>query len=330
MDRVRIGVLGAARIAPAAIIRPARLVADAEVVSIAARDTERAQAFAAKHGVAKVVGSYEELVTDPDIDAVYNPLPNGLHGRWTLAAIAAGKHVLCEKPFTANAEEAETVAVAARQAGVVVMEAFHYRYHPLFVRTKEAIDSGTIGAVQRIETSMCFPLPFRHDIRWNPALAGGATMDAGCYAIHQVRHLAGAEPQVVSARALLRSPGIDRAMDIEFRFADGRSASATCSMWSSRLLSIGVRIIGERGEVRVFNLAGPQAYHRLTIRPAGMRRTVEHVTRRPTYAFQLEAFTDAVLRGVPPVTGLDDAVANMTVIDDVYRAAGLEPRVPTA
>src|SRR5579864_9416325 len=122
MPPIRIGILGAARIAPAAIVRPARHSEEAEVVAVAARDPQRAAAFASKPGIARVVPGYQQLVDDPDIDAVYNPLPNGLHGKWTLAALAAGKHVLCEKPFTANATEAAVVAEAARRAGVVVME----------------------------------------------------------------------------------------------------------------------------------------------------------------------------------------------------------------
>src|SRR5580658_7651926 len=151
MPPIRIGVLGAARIAPAAIVRPARTVAGAEVVAVAARDHDKASAFAAKHHIPRVVGSYQELVEDPEIDAVYNPLPNGLHGRWTKAALAAGKHVLCEKPFTANASEARDVA-AAVPAGAVVMEAFHYRYHPVFMRARQLLDEGAVGAVQKIET----------------------------------------------------------------------------------------------------------------------------------------------------------------------------------
>src|SRR2546421_6247950 len=131
---VRIGVLGAARIAPPAIVRPARAVDEAEVVAIAARDPSRARAFATKHKIAKVHESYTALLEDPDIDAVYNPLPNGLHGRWTIAALEAGKHVLCEKPFTANADEAQAVGAVADRTRRVVMEAFHYRYHPLIDR----------------------------------------------------------------------------------------------------------------------------------------------------------------------------------------------------
>ena len=258
---------------------------------------------------------------------MYNPLPNGLHGRWTLAALAAGKHVLCEKPFTANADEARTVAGAV-PTGVVVMEAFHYRYHPVFMRARQLLDDGAIGAVRRIETWLCFPLPRFKDIRYQLPLAGGATMDAGCYAIHMARHLAGTEPEVVWARAKLRSPGVDRAMQAELRFNAGCTGRATCSMWSRRLLHIGFHATGDAGELRVFNPVGPNFYHRLTVHGSSGRK-VEHLSRRPTYEFQLEAFCRAIAGGDPPITGVTDAIANMEVIDAVYRSAGLEPRRPT-
>src|SRR5215212_2503761 len=149
MSSVRLGVLGAARIAPAAVVKPARNSAEAEVVGIAARDRARADAFATKHGIPRVFDTYADLLADPDIDAIYNPLPNGLHAQWTIAALEAGKHVLCEKPFTANAKEAEDVAAVATRTGLVVMEAFHYRYHPLAARMLEIVESGELGTVRR-------------------------------------------------------------------------------------------------------------------------------------------------------------------------------------
>jgi predicted dehydrogenase len=330
---IRIGVLGAARIAPAAIIRPGERVEGVEVVAVAARDPARARAFAAKHKIPRVVDSYQQLVEDPGIDAVYNPLPNGLHGRWTMAAMAAGKHVLCEKPFTANAEEARTVAAAhasavAGGAGLVLMEAFHYRYHPLFARVRELLVTGAIGTVRHIEAALCFPLFSSKDIRWDLALAGGATMDAGCYPLHMIRHLAGSEPEVTAARARLRSPGVDRFMEADLRFPDGVTGRATCSMLSSTLLRIRLRVRGDDGEIRVFNPLAPDRFHRLTVRTKAGKQ-VEHSTRRATYDFQLDAFARAVDRGEPVPTGPDDAIANMVVIDAVYRAAGLEPRRPT-
>jgi predicted dehydrogenase len=327
---IRIGTLGAARITPMALVRPAKDVPEVEVVAVAARDRGRAEKFARKNGIATIHDSYEALLADPSVDAVYNPLPNGLHGQWTTRALEAGKHVLCEKPFTANAEEAEKVAaVAAGHPDLVLMEAFHYRYHPLVDRLLEII-AEDLGPVRRVETRMCIPLPMRKDIRYQLDLAGGALMDVGCYGIHQLRTLAGAEPEVVSAEAKCIKPGVDRWAKAEMRFADGRTGSMECALWSRKLLSLGARVEGERGELRVFNMTGPQYFHRVTVktRDPRSRRHVK-VKGEATYWYQLKAFAAAVQEGAPILTPPSDSVANMKVIDAVYRAAGLEPREPT-
>src|ERR1700757_825936 len=206
---LRIGVLGAARIAPSAITKPAKDNADVVVAAVAARDVSRARAFAVKHGIEHVHESYEALIADPDVDAVYNPLPNGLHGRWTRAALDAGKHVLCEKPFTANAAEAREVAELAAKSDRVVMEGFHYRCHPCALRVDEIIASGELGKLQRVEAHWCFWVPKSADIRYNYSLAGGALMDSGCYAVDMVRRFGGSTPEVVSAQAKLRGPEVD-------------------------------------------------------------------------------------------------------------------------
>ena len=325
---LRIGVLGAARIAPSALIKPAKDNAEVVVAAVAARDGSRARAFAAKHGIARVHESYEALIADPDLDAVYNPLPNGLHGKWTRAALAAGKHVLCEKPFTANAAEAREIADLAAKSDRVVMEAFHYRYHPLALRTEQIIASGELGKLERVEAALCFPLPKFSDIRYNYSLAGGAMMDAGCYAVHMARTFGGSTPEVVSAQAKLRDPQVDRAMTAELRFAEGHTGRVRCSMWSSRLLEITAHVVGDRGEVRLFNPVTPQFFHRLSIRSSDGKR-VERFPRRPSYAYQLDAFAGAVLRGEPVKTTPTDAIENMTVIDAIYRAAGLPLRQPS-
>lgn len=320
--------MGAARIAPLALVNPAKGNTEVEVAAVAARDVSRAEAFAAKHGIARVHDSYVKLVGDPTLDAVYNPLPNGLHGVWTRAALAAGKHVLCEKPFTANAAEAREIAELAAKSDRVVMEAFHYRYHPLSLRVEQIIASGELGTLQRVETSMCFPLPKFSDIRYNYSLAGGALMDAGCYAVHMARIFGGATPEVISARAKLRDPQVDRAMTAELQYAGGHKGRVRCSMWSSNLLDMSVRVVGDRGELRVINPVVPQLFHRVTIRTSEGRRT-ERFPRRASYAYQLDAFAAAVLRGEPVKTTPEDAVENMTVIDAVYRAAGLPVREPS-
>jgi predicted dehydrogenase len=325
---LRIGILGAASIAPSALIKPAKGNGKVVVAAVAARDPARAQAFAAKHGIARVHESYDALIADPDLDAVYNPLPNSLHGRWTRAALAAGKHVLCEKPFTANAAEAREVAELTAKSDRVVMEAFHYRYHPLALRIEQIIASGELGKLERVEAAMCFPLPKFSDIRYNYSLAGGATMDAGCYAVHMARMFGRGNPDVVSAQAKLRDPQVDRAMTAELRFPGGHTGRVHCSMWSSDLLQFSARVVGDRGEMRVLNLVAPQLFHRLSVRSADGKR-VERFARRSSYAYQLDAFAAAVLRGDPVKTNPDDAVENMSVIDAIYRAAGLPLREPS-
>jgi predicted dehydrogenase len=326
---LRIGTLGAAKITPNALVKPAADLPEVEVVAVAARDRARAEKFAAKHGIATVHDSYEAVIADPQVDAIYNPLPNGLHGRWTIAALEAGKHVLCEKPFTANADEAQQVAdVAAAHPQLVVMEAFHYRYHPLVARLLAIIDSGELGTVERVSTKMCFPLPLFNDIRYQLSLAGGALMDVGCYTVHQLRTLAGAEPEVVSAEARCLRPQVDRWAKAEMRFADGRTGSIECSMWSHTLLTLRVQVTGSLGELRVFNMTGPQYFHRVSVKGRDGRRK-EKVEGKATYWYQLQAFATAVRDGGPVLTPPSDSIANMRVIDAIYRAAGLESRQPT-
>ncbi|MDT4946721.1 MAG: hypothetical protein QOH14_3454 [Pseudonocardiales bacterium] len=257
MSQLRIGVLGAARIVPAALIKPAAGVPQATVTAIAARDPHRARRFAAKHRIPTVHDSYQAVLDDPDIDAIYNPLPNALHAPWTLKAIAAGKHVLCEKPFTSNAIEARAVAEAAATSGLVVMEAFHYRRHPLAARMREICTSGELGTIGSVDVAMCFPLPRFSDIRYSYPLGGGAMMDAGCYTINCLRLLGNGLPEVVTAHATRHGPDIDRAMTAQLRFPDGAEGRITASMWSRRLLDISVRVVGDRGELRVRNFIAP-------------------------------------------------------------------------
>jgi predicted dehydrogenase len=325
---MRIGVLGAARIAPAALVRPARHVGEVEVAAVAARSRERAAAFAGKHGIPVVHPSYEALLADPTLDAVYVPLPNGRHQQWTVAALRVGKHVLCEKPLTANAAQARDVQRVADETGKVVMEAFHYRYHPLAARMAEVAHGGEIGRVRRVETAMCFPLPRFGDIRYDFGLAGGSLMDAGCYAVHCLRLLSPGQPSVRSARArpFKRDARIDRAMTAEFDLGDGATGRIRASLWSSTVLSLSATVVGERGTMKVSNFAMPQLFAGFRVTKDG-RRHREKVSREPTYTHQLRAFVAAVggdraANLTPPA----DSVATMTLIDDVYRAAGLPVR----
>jgi predicted dehydrogenase len=321
---LRIGVLGAARITPSALIRPSRQVPGTVVAAVAARDQARAEEFARKHGIATVHSSYDDLIADASIEAVYNPLPNGLHAEWTLKALAAGKHVLCEKPFTSNEAEAREVADAAAKSGLVVMEAYHYRYHPLAERIRAVAHDGQLGEIKHVHVAMCFPLPKFSDIRYSYPLGGGTTMDC-CYAVHVLRLLGNGEPTVDAAKALLHGADIDRAMNVNYSFADGSTGSTSTSMWSRKLLQFSASVTGSRGELRVLNFIAPQFYNRLTLKVDG-KTTRERVRGDATYTYQLRAFLAAVRDGGPVITDPEDAVLTMRVIDDIYRKAGLPLR----
>jgi predicted dehydrogenase len=190
----------------------------------------------------------------------------------------------------------------------------------------EIARSGELGELRHIETAMCFPNLKRSDIRWQPELAGGALMDAGCYAIHWARTLAGTEPDVAAATALLRAPGIDRKMVVDLAFPGGATGRVTASMWSSSVLRLMARAEGSEGTLRIFNPIAPQAMSRMTVEIAGHKRREKVVSAGSTYDYQLRAFVAAVRDGTPTLTPPSESVANMRVIDAAYRAAGLEPR----
>ncbi|MHB8670143.1 MAG: Gfo/Idh/MocA family protein [Acidimicrobiales bacterium] len=325
--RIRFGTLGAAAITPAALIRPAKLVPEVTVVAVAARARDRAEAFARKHGIDRVHTSYEELIADPEIDAVYVPLPNSLHGRWTRRAVAAGKHVLCEKPFTANAEEAVLVAAEVARTDRVVMEAFHWRYHPMAARIVELIQGGELGQLRHVEASVCFPLVKPGDIRYRLDLAGGALMDAGCYAVHMVRTAVGEEPEVVDAEMRLTKGGVDRCAEARLRFPGGATGLVRTSLFSRHLLSVKLRVVGSRGEMRVRNPLMPKLLGSIRLEVNGVSR-LERGAHSSTYTHQMQAFAAAVLDGGAYPTTPEDAIRNMATIDSIYRAAGLEPRSP--
>ena len=326
--QLRIGVLGASRISPTSIVEPASLTG-ARLVAVAARDRTRAERFAKEHGIERVYDSYLEVISDAEVEAVYNPLANGLHAEWNLRAIAAGKHVLSEKPFTADASEAREVRDAGKRAGVAVVDGFHYLYHPVTRRLHELLTSGELGELQRVETMMTIPPPEADDPRWSLALAGGALMDLGCYSLHAVRAMApwaGGEPQLVDARGAERYglPGVDEWVDADLVFPSGITASARCHM-AGEAREMTYRLIGSKGEATVANFVLPHTDDRLFVKTAAGER-VEHLGTRSSYTYQLEAFTALVRSGVPMPTDSDDAVQTMELIDKCYRAVGLEPR----
>ncbi|VTU21371.1 1,5-anhydro-D-fructose reductase [Variovorax sp. PBL-H6] len=230
---LRIGILGAARIARLFVeaVRPSTKVV---VTAVASRDGDRAAAFARELDIGRVHSSYDALFADPDIDAVYVPLPNNLHAEWSIRAAAAGKHVLCEKPLAANAAQARSMFDAARKNGVYLVEAYPYRAQPQTLKVRELVTAGAIGRIQLIQASFGFPLTDVANIRMDPTLAGGALMDAGSYPVSFVRMVAGTAPVRVSALSCWGATGVDLTTMATLEYPDGLLAQISCSFTTAR------------------------------------------------------------------------------------------------
>lgn len=327
---VRIGLLGASRIAESAVIGPAAELGH-RVVAVAARDRSRAAVFAEKYAVERVLDGYQAVIDDAEVDVVYNPLANSQHAPWNLAAIAAGKPVLSEKPFARDQSEAQRVADAADAAGVTVLEGFHYFFHPVTQRAFELTANGTLGTITHVEVRMAMPTPGDDDPRWSLELAGGALMDLGCYGLHVMRSLGrlgvpGIEghPSVVRAHAEERTPGVDASCDVEIGFPGGATGLSTHSMIDHDH-SYTIRIIGTAGDLMVHDFVRPKVDDRLTIHTSA-GTVLERLGTRSSYTYQLDAFASHVEHGTPLPFGTADAVANMALVDAAYRAADMEPR----
>jgi len=357
---LRLGLLGAARIGPEAVVRPCAAFPGAELCAVAARSLEKAEAFASEHGVPKAYGGYADLLADPDIDCVFNCLPNDAHHMWTMRAIAAGKHVLCEKPFTSNAAEAAEVAQAAADAGVVAMEAFHWRYHPFFHRVQDTLRRrSSIGTLQDVHIHFAANLDnyckrddngaarsagavhsAEEDIRYSWDRAGGATMDLGAYCISFIRHVTGEEPRCVGAKASQwpKDPRIDEAMSASFELPSGARASFFTTFQQERdgdEPGVYAVLRGDRGTMLVRDFLFPWKSSTLQIERGGavVEQEIDRFgsTGSPgasTYYHQLVSFCASVSTGgslaVP--TDADDAARNMRVVDAVYRSSGMHPR----
>ncbi len=334
MSQLRIGTLGTARITESALLDAARHVPDVTVTGVGARDKARAEAFALRHALPAAYGSYDELLADPDIDAVYIPLPNSQHGPWTLKAIEAGKHVLCEKPFASNTAQAEQVAAAASASGLVVMEAMHYRYHPLVQRLGELV--AELGPVQHLQCWTSFVISDPADIRYDYDLAGGALMDGGCYAVDCLRLLGGGEPSVAGAladpwpsRRAAAGEAADRATAVRLTFG----GSAGTGWFESAFTRDGdfradVHVSCRDGQVRMQNFILAHEGRVTATRKGSVIADERASGVTTTYTYQLRAFAAAIAAGpagtVP--TSAAQAVATMRVIDDAYRASGLALR----
>lgn len=316
--KIQIGILGAGRIAVPAIIAPSHGHSDITVHCIAAREAERAQTFARVHEIPFWEAGYDAMLAREDIDLVYIGLPPMLHREWTERALRAGKAVLCEKPFALNAREAESMVAAASHAGVPLIEAFHYRYHPLFRTLEALLADGAIGRVVSARAWLRYPIPEdESEHRWSAAAGGGALMDLGCYPVHALRSLLG-DAKVADARMAFER-GVDRAVAARLSFASGVRATLHASMRASAPSS-GIVLNGTSGRLMVRGFLMPHRGAEAVLERGEMRTRLE-VDPVTTFAAQLDHVV-TVLRGeAKPLTGGADAVANMAMIDAIRAQA---------
>ncbi|HEX4740761.1 MAG TPA: Gfo/Idh/MocA family oxidoreductase [Caulobacteraceae bacterium] len=317
---IRIGLLGASRIAPPAVIDPAREDGRFIVTAVAARDPERARAYATTHGIAAVAADYAALVRRDDVDVVYNGLPPAGHARWTIAALEAGKAVLCEKPFARDAAEARAMTEAAARTGRPLLEAFHNRFHRVMREAEALVREGRLGRVTRASASFNVAIARTPgELRWSREQGGGALMDLGTYPLHALRTLLGEEPAIESAEARFED-GVDAELSGRLAFPSGARAEIACSMLAERPTAR-LELTGDRGSLEIVNFVAPQRGCRFVVTVDGAAE--ERPTDGPsTYAAQLHHLHEVIADGRPPLTGGADAVGQMTAIDALYAAAG--------
>jgi len=319
---MRLGFLSTANI-NRAILAGAAKTGRVDVVAVASRDAGRADAYAAEHGIATAHGSYEALLADPDVEAVYISLPNGMHHEWTMYALAAGKHVLCEKPYTRHPHEAEEAFDAADAAGLVLAEAFMYRHHPQTARVARLVADGAIGRLCAVKATFTFPLRDLSDVRALPELDGGALMDVGCYCVSGIRLLAG-EPEHVRGEQVTGTTGIDMAFHGTLRCAGDVVGQFEATFRSPQRQSL--EAVGEDGVLVVEAPWRVDWGGSVTLRRDGATELVE-VDEADAYTLELENLADAIEGRAPALLGRADAVGQARAIDALYRSAESGTRI---
>ncbi|KAG0335894.1 hypothetical protein BG004_008269 [Podila humilis] len=351
-DALRIGILGAANVAPVALINPAKSMKSIHVVSVAARDPARAKEFAKKHDIPSTHNTYDDLIADPTIDCIYNPLPNGLHFEWTKKALESGKHVLLEKPSCSNAKQAKELFALAQSKNLVLLEAFHYRFHPAAQFFRELIRQHVEGEkeegsqknpIRKIESIMSFMSFFGlDDIRFNYKLAGGVTMDAGSNTANPILYFSGLDlEKVESAVPKIVAEDIDGRMDATLVLTGGAKAKLIASLtnpWMSLQTwrEFTPRFVVETDK-KIFTYGWfllPGMYHYISVKDKTTGKTEQlpkvYGEGYMSYRYQLEAFVQGVRsgsgEGIPGWVSGEESIATMQVLDAIYTAAGMKLR----
>jgi predicted dehydrogenase len=313
MTRIKWGVLGCASFARRRTI-PALLASPSvELVGVASRALEKAEAFRSEFKLQRAYGSYEEMLEDRKIQAIYIPLPNAMHAEWMIKAAQTKKHILCEKPFASNTSEVRQVAAAAKQAGVFVMEAFMWRFHSQHQRARKAIENGDIGPLRLVRSSFSFTLPRNSNARFVPEMGGGSVMDVGCYPISAARFYFEQEPTLAYAQGNFDPEfGVDMRMAGVLEFPTGR-ALIDCAF--DQPYRTEMELVGESGTIRIPRSWLPDPEASLTINDKTERLPLEN-----QYVDEFEHFSQCILNGTTPAYGPEDAVRQMMAVDAVRRS----------
>lgn len=317
--KVRWGVLSTANIGRKAVIPAIHAAANGEVVAVASRDAQKAADFAGETGIPHSYGSYEELLTAPAIDAVYIPLPNSMHKEWTIKAAQAGKHILCEKPLALDAADCAEMQAAADAAGVLLMEAFMYRFHPRTERVLELLRGGALGPLRTVQSAFTFRSGNPDDIRLQADLGGGALMDVGCYCVNIARTAAGQEPVEAQAYARWHANGVDEQLAGVLFFPDGVVAQFDCALTQERREFYA--LAGDKGYIEAAKsfVAGNGDVE--IVQQLGAAHTREVIAGADQYTRMVEHFGACVLEGEALRYDAAEAAANMRAIEALYRSA---------
>lgn len=318
MNKLRWGFLSTARI-NRALIPPLLASGRNELTAVASRDLARAQAYAKEKNIPRAFGSYEELLADPDVDVIYNPLPNSLHAEWTIKTAQAGKHILCEKPLANTIEEVDAMTDAAQKAGVVLMEAFMYRHHPQTLKVKELVDSGAIGRLQKVRGAFTFSIANEDDVRLNASLGGGSIWDVGCYPISYARLIIGSEPlEVFGWQIKGEQSGVDESFFGQMRFADDVYAQFDSGFRTP--FRSHIELSGDKGTINIPKPFQPYENEKIILK-AGDQEEVITIPGEHLYRGEVENMADAILDGKPTGMSLADSRNNVATIQALLHSA---------
>lgn len=316
-DKLRWGILSTARINDA-LLKPLRASRRNELTAVSSRTQDKAEAYARKIKIKRAYGSYQALLADPEIDVIYNPLPNHLHAEWTIKAVQAGKHVLCEKPLALTIQEVDAISAASEKYGKVVAEAFMYRTHAQSLKVKEIVDSGKLGKVKLIHGSFTFIMTNPDDYRWNPEMGGGGLWDIGCYPLSFMRMVLSTEPLEVYGREVKGPSGVDEVFAAQMRFPNDVFAHFDCSIKIP--FHVFMEIIGDEGTLIIPKPFNPGAREKLFLIKENKTETIALKGTDP-YVSEVEDMSDAILLGRPPRVSLADSRGNVAVIQALFESA---------